>query len=100
MTDAHDCIRRGLEDTIAHARGEAGRGRVDHVEVPDVDVAAVRAKTGLSQGEFARSIGVARATLQNWEQGRRRPTGPSRVLLALIDRRPRIVKELLAGEAA
>ena len=42
------------------------------------------AQTGLSQAEFARSIGVKKATLLNWEQGRRKPDGPARVLLALI----------------
>jgi hypothetical protein len=49
------------------------------------------ASTGLSQGAFARSIGVAKGTLLNWEQGRRRPTGPAQVLLAMIARRPSLV---------
>ena len=60
-----------------------------------MDVAAIRASTGLSQGAFARSIGVAKGTLLNWEQGRRRPTGAARVLLAMIARRPSLVGELL-----
>lgn len=61
-----------------------------------LDVAAVRRKTGLSQPVFARQIGVPVATLRNWEQGHRSPTGPARVLLALVDRNPRIVEETLA----
>ena len=93
---AHDSLVRGLEEALAFRRGEIQSASVRHVRVPeDVDVAAIRARTGLSQGAFARSIGVPRATLLNWEQGRRRPTGPARVLLALIDRRPALVTELL-----
>ena len=40
-------------------------------------------------------IGIPLGTLKNWEQGRRRPEGPARVLLALIDKRPSIVQEEL-----
>ena len=61
-----------------------------------VDVATVRRRTGLSQAAFSRRIGVSPATLRNWEQGRRIPEGPARVLLALLDRNPRIVEETLS----
>jgi putative transcriptional regulator len=60
-----------------------------------IDVAAIRNKTGLSQTAFARRIGVPVGTIRNWEQGRRSPQGPARVLLALLDRNPRIVEETL-----
>jgi putative transcriptional regulator len=66
--------------------------------VPSViDVQAIRKKTGLTQAAFAIRIGVPVATLRNWEQGHRSPTGPARVLLALLDRNPRIVEETLRG---
>jgi putative transcriptional regulator len=68
---------------------------VHEVKVPEPNVAAIRSKTGLSQPAFARSIGIPLGTLKNWEQGRRRPEGPARVLLALIDKRPAIVQEEL-----
>ena len=58
---------------------------------------AIRARTGLSQTEFARSIGVKKGTLLNWEQHRRSPDGPARVLLALISKDPQIVQRTLAG---
>ena len=93
--DAADSVMRGLEEALAYTEGRTEGARVYEVEVPDVDVARIRARTGLSQAQFARSIGVARGTLLNWEQGRRRPTGPAQVLLALIDRRPSVVEELL-----
>ena len=57
---------------------------------------AIRARTGLSQSEFARSIGVKKGTLLNWEQRRRSPDGPAKVLLALIAKDPQIVQRVLA----
>lgn len=90
-------IRKGLEEALAHAEGKKTGARVHKIQIPEPDVAAIRAKSGLSQAEFARSIGVAVGTLKGWEQGRRRPEGPARVLLALIDKRPGIVLDELAG---
>ncbi len=71
-------------------------GKNEKLRVPEPDVAAIRARTGLSQTAFARSIGVAVGTLRGWEQGRRRPEGPARVLLALIEKRPSLVQEALS----
>ena len=96
MSEAYNSIKQGLEAALAHAQGKDACARVHHVEVPEPDVAAIRARTGLSQAEFARSIDVAVGTLRGWEQGRRRPDGPARVLLALIEKRPRIVQDELS----
>jgi putative transcriptional regulator len=49
----------------------------------------------LSQDEFAAKFGFAAASVRNWEQGRRQPEGPARVLLAVIDRHPEVVEEVL-----
>jgi putative transcriptional regulator len=51
-------------------------------------VRAIRERTSLSQSEFANLIGVSVKTLQNWEQDRRRPTGPAAALLSIIDHEP------------
>lgn len=93
---AFESIKQGLTEAIDYAEGRKTGARVHQVEVPDVDVAAIRAKTGLSQAEFARSIGVAKGTLLNWEHGRRQPTGPAQVLLAMIAKRPSLVGEVLS----
>ena len=69
-------------------RGE--RGRI--INLPDV--AAVRAKTGLSQGQFANLLGVSVRTLQDWEQGRRAPSGAARTLLLIADRNPQSLLEV------
>lgn len=65
-----------------------------HGELPSVDVTAIRQRTGLSQSAFAASIGVPEGTLVNWEQGRRQPSGPAKVLLALLAKKPNLVMEL------
>jgi putative transcriptional regulator len=97
MSEAYDSIKEGLNEALAFAQGQKAKAVVHKIEVPSVDVAAIRATTGLSQSQFAKSIGVAKGTLLNWEHGRRRPTGPAQVLLAIIARKPSLVRELLAA---
>ena len=72
MSDAFKSIEQGLQEALAHTRGEKV-GTVHEIELPDPDVQAIRARTGLSQSDFARSIGVRKGTLLNWEQRRRSP---------------------------
>lgn len=57
-------------------------------EVGSSGIRAIRERTSLSQSEFARLIGVSVKTLQNWEQDRRRPTGPAAALLKIIASEP------------
>jgi putative transcriptional regulator len=95
MSEVYESLIEGLNEAIAFAKGKDTGAVVHQIDVPDVNVAAIRASTGLSQSQFARSIGVAKGTLLNWEQGRRRPTGPAQVLLAMIARKPSLVRELL-----
>ena len=95
MSNAFDMIMDGLEDAGAYMEGERDGYAIHEIEVPEPNVVAIRGKTGLSQSAFAKSIGVPLGTLKNWEQGRRRPKGPARVLLALIGKRPSIVQQEL-----
>jgi putative transcriptional regulator len=89
-------IVEGLEQAVAWTRGENDRVRVTLVQVPDVDVRGVRRRMGLSQAQFATKFGFPPATLRNWEQGRSHPDAPTRVLLAVIARRPELVEDVLA----
>ncbi len=95
MTKAFEQIATGLRQAISFAEGNLEGVVVHQVEVEDSDVRSIRLSTGLNQQEFATSIGVAVGTVRGWEQRRRRPEGPARVLLALISKNPLIVQEHL-----
>ena len=60
---------------------------------PADDVAKLRGQFGVSQPKFAQLLGISQKTLQNWEQGRRTPTGPARVLLQVAARHPKVLLE-------
>ena len=55
----------------------------------------IRERTSLSQSEFAQLIGVSVKTLQNWEQARRRPTGPAAALLSIIEHDPALAMKAI-----
>ena len=59
-------------------------------------VAEIRKRAALSQSEFADVLGVSIRTLQDWEQGRREPSGAARTLLAIANRHPGVLKEAAA----
>lgn len=61
-------------------------------------VRRVRARTKLSQAEFAARIGVPVETVRNWEQGKRSPRGPARALLKIIDKAPQLAFDALADD--
>ena len=63
------------------------------------DIQEVRQGFNASQSEFAQFMGVSINTLQNWEQGRRRPTGPAKVLLRIVVRKPEIFTEMQREDA-
>ena len=77
-----------LEGLRQLKRGEHGR----IVNVPSV--ASIREKTGLSQSRFAELLGVSVRTLQEWEQGRRAPSGAARTLLLIAAKNPRALLEV------
>lgn len=72
-----------IEEAGKIHRNEMSASRV--FEFPEPDVKAIREGIGFTQSKFASLIGVNVRTLQNWEQGHRRPTGPARVLLKLVE---------------
>jgi putative transcriptional regulator len=77
-----------LEGLRELKRGEIGRV----VNVPSV--AMVRARTGLSQARFAELLGVSVRTLQEWEQGRRAPSGAARTLIMVAAKNPQALLEV------
>jgi putative transcriptional regulator len=69
-------------------------GRVTEVEVNEVVQA--RQGTGLSQSEFASVLSISKRTLQEWEQGRRAPSGAAQALIRIARKHPEVVREALA----
>ena len=63
--------------------------------VEEPDVADIRERYGLSQSKFAALLGISVRTLQNWEQGRRRPQGPAKVLLQVASEHPDALLDLV-----
>lgn len=61
---------------------------------PVSEVGQVRQKTGLSQSQFAKSLGISVNTLKSWEQGQRKPSGAAATLMKLLDKHPSLMGEL------
>jgi putative transcriptional regulator len=74
-------------------RGEKKPSRVFEFNGPDIK--SIREKYDLSQDEFAALLGVSVRTLQNWEQGRRKPEGAARVLLRVVSKHPEAVWDIV-----
>ncbi|CAM3807182.1 helix-turn-helix domain-containing protein [Castellaniella denitrificans] len=93
MSTAFESIKQGLQEAIAHAKGDERSVRTHRPRA--IDVKAVRARTGMTQEQFAALFGFSTATLRHWERGDRAPRGPALVLLNVIDRNPQAVIEAL-----
>jgi putative transcriptional regulator len=88
MTKKRDVGAEILEGIRELKAGKAGRV----INVPAV--ADIREKTGLSQSRFAALLGVSVRTLQDWEQGRRVPSGAARTLLLIADKNPKALRDV------
>jgi len=73
---------------------KAGKAARATVMAPN-DVAAARLKTGLSQSQFAQALHISARTLQEWEQGRRQPSGAAQALIQIAFRHPEVITESL-----
>lgn len=96
MSELGEDLIEGMKNALAYAKGETIPGaRTTVVDVPSVDVRAIRKRLSLTQKSFATTFGFALNTVRNWEQGTRRPAKTAQILLALIDRHPDVVRETL-----
>jgi putative transcriptional regulator len=87
-----DELLQSVKEAAAIESGAAKPSRKFEIKTGN-DVIRVRARLGLTQHKFAQLLGISENTLQNWEQGRRRPAGPAKVLLKVAARHPQIVLE-------
>ena len=88
-------LMASVQEMDGIVRGGKKAGRV--TKFPDPEVKVIREKTGLSQAHFATLIGGSKRTLENWEQGRRHPTGPAKALLRIVENDPKHALEALHG---
>jgi putative transcriptional regulator len=96
MSDFFESIKRGLEEAVAHSKGEKTGVRLFTPE--EVNVKKVREKTGLTQEQFAATFGISLGTLRHWERGDRKPHGPALVLLNAVAKEPGTLLRILTGD--
>jgi putative transcriptional regulator len=95
LNKAYASIKRGLQQAIRHRQGKKGAALRLHVP-PQVDVKAVRERTGLTQEEFAATFAISLGALRHWERGDRKPRGTALVLLNVIAKDPQAVLRAVA----
>ena len=87
-------VKRDIGNEILEGLQEIKRG--DHGRIISVpDIAKIRAGSGLSQTQFAQLLGVSVRTIQDWEQGRRSPSGAARTLLMVVAKNPQAVLDVV-----
>ena len=97
MTAAGEELVKAAAEALEIARGGADAERY-RVHLPDeINARLIRSRLGMSQGVFAETFGIDVRTLQDWEQGRRVPTGPARALLKIIHREPEAARNAIGS---
>lgn len=79
-----------IKDSLAKSLAQLRAGNF----APVSEISQVRQKTGLSQSQFAKSLGISVNTLKSWEQGQRKPSGAVLALVKLLDKYPNLMAEL------
>lgn len=84
-----DELLSSVEQAGAILKGRKAPSRRSVMDDPDVP--GIRRRLGLTQEKFAMLLGISLGTLRNWEQGRRKPEGPARILLCIVAKHPKAV---------
>ena len=88
-------IGQEILDSIRHIKtGKVGRVTVF---MSPAEIKTIRKDLGVTQAEFAAMMNISKRTVEDWEQGRRKPVGPAQSLLAIAKRRPEAFQELFVG---
>lgn len=93
--DLFEELMESVREGAAILKGEMQPSRQFVIEPPDVK--GIREGYNLTQVEFAQLMGISLKTLQNWEQGRRTPQGPARVLLQVAEKHPDVVWDVVSS---
>jgi putative transcriptional regulator len=98
MKEAFESIKKGLNEAIDFAQGKEVKAKVTKLN-PQLDVKMVRKNLGMTQKDFALSLGISLATLRHWERGDRKPHGPALILLNLVEKDPNTIFRILEATA-
>lgn len=90
-------LEQSAREILAHVKGDAKRPTRRIILPDEVDVKRIRTEAGMSQAEFARAFCINPRTLQEWEQGRRKPDATTRAYLAVIAKNRKAVLNALAS---
>lgn len=93
MNESERDIGQEILDAVLEIKDGGGR----RFTVPVPAIVEIRQNVGMSQAQFAELLGVSVRTLQEWEQGRRKPSGAAASLLVLADKRPDVLREVFAS---
>jgi putative transcriptional regulator len=93
MSKAGQEIIKGAKQALEYLKGDKTHGRAQMIIASEIDVKAIRKKTGLNQEDFAQTYGFSLSSLKKWETGVREPVGPTKAYLTVINRHPHIVKK-------
>lgn len=92
-----DGLLEGLREALAWKKGETALETVNVESMPAARIKAIRTRLARSTREFERRFGIPAATMNNWEQGRRRPDPAARLLLKVIEEAPETVERVARG---
>ena len=88
-------VRRNIAEELLQAIQEVKAGKYGaEYEVEANDIVKARLKSGLSQVQFSAALRISARTLQQWEQGRRHPSGAAETLLKIVFRHPEVLREV------
>ncbi|MCB9009193.1 MAG: helix-turn-helix domain-containing protein [Ardenticatenaceae bacterium] len=93
MNESERDIGQEILDAVLEIKDGGGR----RFTVPVPAIVEIRQNVGMSQAQFAELLGVSVRTLQEWEQGRRKPSGAAASLLVLANKRPDVLREVFAS---
>jgi len=92
--DEHEDKRDVWQEVLSSVDEIKAGGGKRYTMEPQTEAARARLKTGLSQTQFAELLGVSKRTLEQWEQGRREPSGAAKTLIKIAESRPEVLKEI------
>ncbi|HLP47881.1 MAG TPA: helix-turn-helix domain-containing protein [Candidatus Kapabacteria bacterium] len=98
MKETFESTKKGLNEAIELSQGKVVKAKVNKIN-PQIDVKDIRKNIGITQRDFALSLGISLATLRHWERGDRIPKGPGLVLLHLVKKDPETIFKLLGATA-